>query len=146
MVAKQFDDAGDIDASIPLIEEDRIAVGSRLLRAALDLYRLTRSGANRSQAVEKMREHPTRYDTRILDAFDHVTVTLPEIVVRVLPIVKLKPGMLLDDAVTTTDGLLIASEGRHLSPATLERLARFEKEGRIQPEIQVRIPRVMLED
>ena len=71
---------------------------------------------------------------------------LPDIVVRVMPVGDLKSGMMLDDDVTTTDGLLIASEGRHLTPATLERLERFEREGRISPEIQVRIPRVMLDD
>ena len=93
-----------------------------------------------------MREHPNRYDSRILDAFDHVSVKLPDIVVRVMPVGDLKAGMMLDDDVTTTDGLLIASEGRNLTPATLERLERFEREGRISPEIQVRIPRIMLDD
>lgn len=146
MVAKQFEDAGEVDVSRPLIEEDRIVLGSRLLRAALDFYRLTRGGSTRGQAIEVMRQSPTRYDLRILDAFDHVTVALPEIVVRVVDVAELKPGMLLDQALTTNDGLLIASEGRHLSPATLERLERFVKESRIPPKIQVRIPRIMLED
>ena len=119
MVARQFEDAGEVNASIPLIEEERVTVGSRLLRAALDLYRITRSGATRGQAVESMREHPNRYDSRILDAFDHVSVKLPDIVVRVMPVGDLKAGMMLDDDVTTTDGLLIASEGRQFDPGDL---------------------------
>ena len=64
MVARQFEDAGEVNASIPLIEEERVTVGSRILRAALDLYRITRGGATRGQAVQSMRENPNRYDSR----------------------------------------------------------------------------------
>ena len=145
MVSRQFEDAGDVDAETPLVEEDRVDVGSRILRASLDLYRLTRSGSTRGQAVSSMSQHPTRYDPRILAALDTVSVKLPEIIVRVLPVAKLKSGMMLDDDVHTKDGLLIASAGRTVTEATLARLERFEREGRIHHEVQVRIVRSMLD-
>ena len=92
-----------------------------------------------------MSQHSTRYDPRILAALDTVSVKLPEIIVRVLPVAKLKSGMMLDDDVHTKDGLLIASAGRTVTEATLARLERFEREGRIHHEVQVRIVRSMLD-
>ena len=76
MVARQFEDAGEVNASIPLIEEERVTVGSRLLRAALDSIESPAWRDPWSSGRVHAR-NPNRYDSRILDTFDHVSVKLP---------------------------------------------------------------------
>jgi CheY-like chemotaxis protein len=99
----------------------KYSVGARVLKVAVDLEDVERSGkTSRAAAVEALRGGDVEYDPRVLEAL--VAVSERQQQVRVLPLADLREGMVLADDVRTSAGTLVAVSGYRISAAFLERV------------------------
>lgn len=123
-----------------LSEWDPVRLGGDMLRVAAALDRLVARGLRPTAALGKLREVLPRCDRRLLDAVaalgDQVeTARLAHVAVRCL-----MPGMVLEQDVRTTSGLLVVTAGQEVSEPMVERLTMLAAAGTIPKTIEVLVP------
>ena len=150
MIARQRE-RGPLPESLDLGHgKQRVVIGARLLRFAVDLYReVSDHGGDRVEAVKRLGAVPGHYDPRLIAAAemacaashrdDEPALNVASESVR-LDIAAVKPDMILDEDVRTEDGKMLLSRGYVITDAVLERLRHFAKVKRIQRDLQVLVP------
>ncbi len=112
--------AAAIDGSLQAA--DPVRLGSQLLRVAGDLDQLLNSGLGLENAVERMLTEPANYTQAILRAVADVDLDRADMVLRELAIDELQEGMVLEEDVRATGGLLLMAKGHIVTYAVIERL------------------------
>lgn len=128
--AKRFDGAGFPGDPV---SGDKIPLGSRILKALIDLARLEAEGISTELCLEQMVNTPGCYDPQVLEVavrlFCPRAVQHGEAVKRkkAIPFSELRPGDVLAEDVQTRENILIVSAGYKISPMLLERLRNFAR-------------------
>ena len=116
-------------------------LGSKILKAVMDLDVLESQGVPETTALEMIRNGPELQDSRLLLALGSVFDANEEAAeIRDLYIRDLKSGMVLVDAVEGTDGRLLVAHGQEVSVGLLERLKNFSKNMGVKEPLRVMIP------
>lgn len=101
------------------------ATATALLRVVLDYEALEEQGVAAGRAVDTLRGREGRYDPALLAALSDCRGGAAREEVRDLPIIALRPGMVLLEDVRSRAGVLLAARGQELTPAFAERVHRF---------------------
>ncbi len=125
--------------TVPL---DKVPLGSRILRIAMDFDALISQGNSRNKALGILASKPTIYDQAFLQALDHVEIPGQDAVVKTLAIRDFRLGMILDQDICHANGSLVVAKGNKITTGMLERLRNFADLGVIRQPIRVRVPRV----
>jgi len=123
-----------------LVEGRGIPLGSRILRIAKDLDKLTSRGVAGDKALQALRRRAGAYDPAALEALSRIFGSEPAHTVQALPARQLGPGMILaQDVFTQREGkdVKVAGKGQELSETTIAYLRRYATLGRIEQPIQV---------
>lgn len=128
--AKNFDGTGypDDDRS-----GERIPLGSRLLRIAIDIQSSVDAGKSEADAWSELFNHPGKYDLgivqRSIGSADSSAGAAPGADTKALElsVTQLSAGHRLRASVHTKGGLLLAKEGTILTEAVIERIRNFER-------------------
>lgn len=109
---------------------DNIPLGSRFLRVANDYDNMMFKGSkNRAQALLALEDRSgIVYDPKISEAFrDFIRNTHPDRpeTVKTIPIRDLKPGMILDEEVFLSSGMMLIPKGMLLTREMIEKLSSF---------------------
>jgi CheY-like chemotaxis protein len=114
------------DAQDPAAEAERLRRETALLRVVLDFEALEEQGLAAGQAVDTLRGRGGRYDPALLEALSACRGGgggREE--VRELPIIALRPGMVLMEDVRSRAGVLLAARGQRITADFADRVHRF---------------------
>lgn len=117
-----------------------IMLGATMLRVALALDRSITGGDSLEQAMSKLKQHPGTYPPELVKALADLEVERARMVVRAVTVRQLDAGMILDEDVWASSGLLLAAKGLEVTEPVLLRLRSFAAGvGVIEP-FRVRVP------
>jgi ActR/RegA family two-component response regulator len=135
-------------ASPPPLEErtaalfehgDVIAVGTAILRTAVEFDRLASTGKPRREALEHMRQAGL-FNTRLLEVLETAEIGAVEREVRMLKVNELNTTMVANQDICTDKGVLLLPKGEGLTMPMIERLSGFARTVGIPQPISVLIP------
>jgi response regulator RpfG family c-di-GMP phosphodiesterase len=118
---------------------EAVAIGSRLLKIALDFDELAMRGTEPATALSAMGNRGV-YDPRFLAALEQVQVQQAEREVRLLPLMALKTGMTTNSDVRSKTGLLLMGTGQEITASAIARLRTFALTTGVVEPISVRMP------
>ena len=140
---KHFDGAG-----VPrdAISGDKIPLGSRILKVALDFDLIETEGVGKGNAIFRMKRQKGRYDPSILVALEKVFGIEAKFSVQSLSIQELETGMILGEEIKTNTGLLMVAQGQEINQVMLQRLTMLLKAEVIKEKLKVFVPVVVDND
>ena len=124
-----------------------VRIGAGILKLALDYDRLHEAGQSTRHVFQELTARTDWYDPLLLQTFRTVVEggqgeTYQKKSVKVQ---ALKPGMLLEQPITTARGVLLVAKGQEVTPSLLIRLKNFADTGVIEDRFEVLIP-IMLDE
>ncbi len=109
-----FPEGGRAGQSIPL--------GSRMLKVAVDYDRLSVAGIDVAAAVTRMRGRDGWYDPAMIDYLEQASMDRPRRKLLVT-VPEMHAGMVLAEDIATPDGVVLASNGEHITQTLTVRLS-----------------------
>lgn len=136
------------DLEVPANEPEDASIqwGARALRAILELDKLENDGMSSSVAIATLRGRTGGYDPAILDALASLRNAKSDCTVRELPLIALRPGMILAQDVWTKNGLLFVAHGQEVTLSLVHKLDNFSSGFEGSDLIRVVIPNPAAED
>lgn len=142
IVGRQLDPASHEAAEWAVMEQDQVALGAQMLRAAIDLDVRIQRGATLREALRALSSVHETYNAALLEILESVDVsTLPSALVEVA-LGDLDTGMILYDDARTRTGVVVVQKGYEVTPLVRERLYRYDRTVGIEQPIRVLVPGV----
>ncbi|NOY61057.1 MAG: response regulator [Calditrichaeota bacterium] len=123
------------------ITGDVVALGSQILKVALDFDQLHETGTDTEKAVQLMLEQPDQYDPNIVSALRNVKSSSSGMEVKLVTAQDVTLGMILAENVYTKKGLLLVAKGKEVTYTVLKGLRNFSQGVGIQEPFRVYVPR-----
>jgi response regulator RpfG family c-di-GMP phosphodiesterase len=120
--------------------EPRVALGVRVLTAAMDYDEYLQTGMAEGSAVIAMRQSGGSHGDDILKALDQVAMAAGGYVEKSLGVADLVSGLILAADLYATDGRLLLTEGSELSLTARARIIQYARHVGVREPIKVRIP------
>lgn len=122
--------------------EDAIPLHARILKVALDYFRLRETGMPPFECLREMRQRTGWYDPSVLEALGAGSAEPPRRETRVARVYAcdLKPGMILADPIVTDKGLKLMSAGTVLTEPMLIRFRKYLETNRVKEPLVIRLP------
>jgi response regulator RpfG family c-di-GMP phosphodiesterase len=120
-------------------EEATTALGSQILKAALDFDELVVQGASARAALSRLRSRDNGYNPEVLDALEHLPAAEPTEVVRTVGTGELRANMVADEDIRANTGLLLVSKGQEITEPVLIRLRNFSRGVGVVEPFRVRV-------
>lgn len=131
---KLFDGSG-IPANHP--GGEKIPLGARILKVALDYDSLQISGKNPKEAFSELTSRNGIYDPRVLKAFEMALGIEVKYELKSLRIGELREGMIFAEDVTSVEGRLLVAKGQDVTLPLVEKLKNFSRIGPVNEPIRV---------
>ena len=125
------------------VEEIPVALGSQLLRIALDFDRLVIRGLAPDAALSALRKRENKYNPRLLDYLETFEGEQVEAEEKEVTLEELEIGMITDEHIRSKKGAMLVPRGHEVTYTVMERLRNFSHGGGIREPFRVR---VVLED
>lgn len=126
IVGQQLETARTEKRGIEGGEHDGIKTGAMILQAALAFDKLKGQGQTNQRAIADL-EINFRFDPAILRTLETLPDAVPDMENRTVPIASLVPGMILDQELRSTNGLLLAGKGQEVTFPLVLRLKNFHR-------------------
>ena len=141
IIARQLDGVDSADQHVPLPDQDPIRRGGRVLRVAVEFDAAISRGTKREAALTAMRQRSSDFDQTVVDSLRDVE--LPELIFesRIEALSDLRVGMILDEDLFNSHGLLIMPRGQEITPPVVLRLKSFGSQD-LRKRARVLAPRV----
>lgn len=120
---------------------DKIPMGARILKLALDWDTLINFGLNPEMALAEINDRDGWYDVKVVAAFHRCLKITDVHVVRQVRVADLKDGTVLADNVVSVQGTLLCSKGQVVTPAIRLRLRNYAVNVGISRPIRVYVPK-----
>ncbi|NIA08772.1 MAG: response regulator [Nitrospiraceae bacterium] len=131
---KHFDGTGNPRDGL---KGENIPVGSRILKAVLDLDMLNAAGISSKDALTQMEEREGYYDPAVLRAMKMALGVEHKYEVMDVTVRMLKEGMILGQDIRMEQGTLLISKGQEVSQLIIERLKNFAENSVIKEPFRV---------
>ncbi len=118
---------------------DVVAVGTAILRAALEFDRLANARKSRSDALSQMRQSG-RFAPCLLDALQTAEVDRAQCKVLLLRVSELSAAMVANQDIYTNNGVLLLRKGEDLTMPMIEKLRGFARTIGIPQPLSVLLP------
>jgi CheY-like chemotaxis protein len=135
MILQQFTDAVDYRRGSPT------ELGARMLRIAVELDRRMCLRATFPEALSQLKATEGKYCRDLLDLLDDYEPATRDFDTRHIRVNELRPLMVLDDDLVTTDGTMILQRETTLNLTFIERVRNFAATRGAREPIRVRIMR-----
>ncbi len=120
-----------------LNRDQKAALGGHILKVAIAYDQLLHNGKDHDQAVAVLKESPRDYDPGIVESLDAVGGGKQEIQILSLAVSELKPGMIIDQDVSSPSGMLYVAKGQEVSSTLYYRLLGLEESGMLTGKLRV---------
>ncbi|HYE75273.1 MAG TPA: HD domain-containing phosphohydrolase, partial [Blastocatellia bacterium] len=118
----------------------KIPLGSRILKVALDFDKLRRAGNGDLEAMDEIKRRQGWYDELVVDALQGVLESERQYETRLLSVNQLTVSMITSQDILSNTGLLLLPKGLELTQSHLVRLYNFVERGLISDPISVMVP------
>lgn len=121
----------------PELDAQMVAVGAKLIKAAVAFDALTHGGLSAADAVATLRSRPQRFDPAVVEVLGRLYAegedrrTIVEI-----PLLNLVPGMILASDLLSSSGMLLVPRGFEVTAVFVERIRNY-KPGSLQETVRV---------
>lgn len=136
MVAQQQGNVPRIDFEGRLNNAQKAVLGAQIIKVAIAFDQQLALGLEEKAAIAALKNNPDAYDPLLVETLAAGTQR-QKLEVMTLPISELQPGLILDQPVRTSAGLLLIAKGQVLSQAVLMRLMAAEESGIVAGPIRV---------
>ena len=122
-------------------DDQVVVLGGRMLAAALDFETFLSIGASRTQALDALRKAGDKYDRGVLEALATAKTLSATDVTQVIPVRRLRVGMVIQEDVRNTDGNMMVGHGHEITEGSLQRLRNYAVLGLLEKaDFRVYIP------
>ncbi|HEY1802114.1 MAG TPA: response regulator [Terriglobales bacterium] len=122
------------------LSSDAAVTGAKMLKLAVAFDALRMRALSNDEAIVRLRSRPAEFEGTLLDAMMSLKSEGSKMVSRKISVTKLIPGMILQQELRTTTGLLIVAKGQEVTRPLVARLLNFSEAGMIEGEILALIP------
>jgi response regulator RpfG family c-di-GMP phosphodiesterase len=129
--------------SVPEVGEPArtdMRLGAEILRLTLAYEKLIHKGASRTEAVHTLTHQNKNFSPEFFDALVALDPNAEEGEIRKCRIELLAPGMIIQEEVRTTEGVLLVSKGQEVTSPLLAKLKNFHARRVITGEVTVSMP------
>jgi response regulator RpfG family c-di-GMP phosphodiesterase len=119
---------------------DSIKMGAEILQIAVAFDKLKGQGCGDVQAVAEL-QASHKFDVKVLQALRGLQPVIPAMESRLVEVSNLEPGMIVDEEVRSTIGLLLAGKGQEITYPLVMRLRNFHRRRLIQDKVAVLVAR-----
>ncbi|MFC1543208.1 HD domain-containing phosphohydrolase [Candidatus Neomarinimicrobiota bacterium] len=117
-----------------LQDEDRVALGGYILKAALEFDRLLARDVSIRTILKRLPLHIGNEVPAIITALENLKIETDRKVVKSIRVPELDRSMIFDEDVYATDGMLLVSKGEEVTFPVIRRLRNYTKGiGVVQP-------------
>lgn len=142
MIAHQRKPAA-VETDLANREMADMRLGAEILRVVLIFDELLHRGLSRTEAAHKVAHQNRALDPRIFEALVEFQPDVDAHQVRACPIQELSIGMILEQEIRTSTGLLLVAKGQEITFPLILKLKNFREKGAVPEEINVLPPRCM---
>ncbi len=121
-------------------ERNIITLGAQILRVVTEFDRFVVHGTSHKVALAQLRVIPEEFDPALVGLLDDLELTPSRTKARTVPVRDLNIGMILDQDVMTTGGVLLVAKGQEVTGSVNERLRRFAHKNEVDEPIRVLVP------
>jgi CheY-like chemotaxis protein len=136
MIEGQRGDAGGPDPG----DDFAVAMGASMLRTALALDTQLVRGGTLQEALATLRSAGAGYDADILGALETLELSDPGLRLKAVRLMDLTAGMVLDQDVRSSKGVLLVAKGQEVTGPVLQYLANFARGVGVVEPIRVLVP------
>ena len=116
---------------------EELPIGARILHVVLAYDELKNQGWSDASIYENLRNHKSRFDPRVLEAFGASLENAGAAKVLRIPIKELRDGMRIEEDVKTTTGTLLVCHGQEVTPTVRQHLMKFHDAGLLGNQVLV---------
>ncbi len=131
MILKQEDPPADLAKSLTPASEN-IRRGSQMLKVCLTFDRMIKTGTDRQQALATLAQDPAHYDAKMVAALRDFKFTRGGTEMRSVDVRDLRAGMILNEDLRSTTGILLAAKGHEVSHALTKAIRNFVEAGTVK--------------
>ena len=120
-------------------QEKLVQAGAQILHIILDYDELCFQGCEHEHACELLARREGEYNPKLVEALKRLESENIERIHKMIDVMGLKPGMIVDQDVLAENGLLLAVKGQEVSFPVIERLRNFASTVGVHEPFQVTI-------
>ena len=137
MILKQKEVPRDLPHLSPAAETVRR--GAQMLKVSLAFDGLLSTGTERQEALSTLRRSPIDYDAQMVAALGDFKLSRGPTELRPVDVRDLCTGMILNDNLCSTTGVLVAAKGHEVSPALMKAVRNFVEDGTVKGTVLVTV-------
>ncbi|WP_034603088.1 HD domain-containing phosphohydrolase [Maridesulfovibrio frigidus] len=114
-------------------------IESKIIKACLDFETFRGRGLSSSASFSEMKKNSEWYDQDILESLEDSATIKDHYEKKMLPVSDLKPGMIMNQNLSTSTGVLVIAKGQEIGEAILARLNNIARNNKLPDQINVLI-------
>jgi response regulator RpfG family c-di-GMP phosphodiesterase len=120
-------------------DAESVRRGAQMLRVSLAFDRLLSTGSERHEALLALGRNPVEYNAQMVAALGDFRTSRGPTELRPVDVRDLRTGMILNENLRSTTGMLLAAKGHEVSPALLKTVRNFVESGTVNGTILVTV-------
>jgi FixJ family two-component response regulator len=141
MISQQL--VKDIPETVPGMPVEAaadIVRGAQILKLALAFDNLRLMKVPNDEIIARLRSRNAEFDGKLVDELRGIKPQEARMELRKVPVSKLATGMILQQDIRTSLGVLVVAKGQEVTRALLNKLDNFSRVGAIEKEIMALVP------
>jgi len=129
-----------IEGDIADRDKADMRLGAEILQVALAFDGLLRKGISRVEAATRLSRQHRGLDRRVFEALVELEPEACDKQVHRVPIAEIRPGMIVEQEIRTSAGVLVVAKGQEVTSTLLLKLKNFHSAQAIEGMVQVSSP------
>src|ERR1017187_1375216 len=138
MILKQKEVPTDLSRSLSP-DAESVRRGAQMLRVSLAFDHLLSTGTERQEALLTLSRDPAGYDAEMVAALGDFRLSRGPTELRAVDVRDLRAGMILNEPLRSTAGVLLASKGHEVSHALVKTVRNFVESGTVKGTVLVTV-------
>ncbi|MGA9801759.1 MAG: HD domain-containing phosphohydrolase [Terriglobales bacterium] len=120
-------------------DAESVRRGAQMLRVSLAFDRLLSTGSERQDALFALSRNPAEYDAKMVAALKDFRTSRGPTELRAIDVRDLRTGMILNEHLRSTTGMLLAAKGQEVSHALVKAVHNFVEVGTVKGTVLVTV-------
>jgi len=138
MILQQKEVPTDLSRSLSP-DAESVRRGAQMLRVSLAFDRLLSTGSERQEALLALSRNPAEYDAKMVAALGDFRTSRGPTELRAIDVRDLRTGMILNEHLRSTTGMLLAAKGQEVSHALVKTVHNFVEVGTVKGTVLVTV-------
>jgi response regulator RpfG family c-di-GMP phosphodiesterase len=139
MIARQQDEPPGKSPQQPSAVVEPVELGAHLLKIAVDFDQFQLHGMSAKEALAKLKSHPVEYYSTAVDTLDTLSTNIIPFTIQEISIREMSTGMILDEDLRSSSGLLLVARNQEISYPLLVRIRNLYQKSPNPTKIRVKV-------